>query len=175
MNAEKKPFDITDAQDIKKIVKDLPPEQIVGCWTDDNDSESCSSEIFRLTVKEINEILDFPGVLTDTTLMEFFKHILSDRALENMAHWYTFGWYWLVLISDEDIKIENKHNQAGQEIFELIEAGINGPFFCQDDFEPYPENWFEYNGQAVQVTPDEIIELAEKIKAFRAKKQQNQG
>lgn len=166
-NYDNKFHEINNARDIQQFVLDLSPEQIVDFWSEDNDD---SNRMFRLTVKEINEILDCQGVLDDTTLMEFFKHTLPDRALSNMLHWYKYSCYSLEVISAEQVQREEKYGQAAEEIDALLEADITGPYFYREDFGGYPEDLVFYKRQVIQITPDEIIKLAEKIKAFRAEK-----
>lgn len=103
-----------------------------------------------------------------------FKYRISagDFKKQNDDPKYKSNWdddyHGLEVLSPERLGEVMAKEKVDAEIKELEAAGIQGPFYYDEDCCGYPNPVFI-------ISPDDIIELAEKIKAFRAKKQQTQG
>lgn len=90
------------------------------------------------------------------------KQLKEEMKDPRFAECFFDDYQWLEVLSPERLAEVIAQENIEAEIKGLAEAGIKGPFYFEDHH--YPERYF-------LISPDGILELAEKIKAFRAKKQ----
>ncbi len=134
---------IKNDDDSKKALANLPDEQQLLHTISSHDGFSFK---YRISVGDFKKQNDDPK----------YKDTWNDE------------YHWLEVLSPERLAEVMAKEKIDAEIEELEAAGIQGPFYYDEDYCGYPTPVFI-------ISPDNIIELAEKIKAFRAKKQQTQG
>lgn len=107
----------------------------------------------------LNESTSHCGFSSERRLtVKQFKEEMKDP---KFPEYFFDDYQYLEILSPERLAEVIAQENIDAEIKELAEAGIQGPFYFEDNH--YPERHF-------LISPDGIIELAEKIKAFRAEK-----